>query len=303
MYWIHFQNIYTCTCQNTLLDTLSFFVFKVFKCLQCIFKQGHLEIPAFKADCNYCRISPRYFEHLNRFSFHNKDFLEWKLSQLVFKRYLPENGDPSDRSVCFQIIQSNSKRFCLETRPTQFSYECNGKKNQEILYAFSTFSSIQRVLCKIAKAKVNTQILITPAWQNSTLVCKSSYNVIFSTFSTPNVSRRSKVPKRGDHPLVINKSLALVASKITEKPWLSQAFHNKVLILTLTQRGKVQQLITTPTKKGSCWCYRKQNDPFQCPINYVLRFCACLYEARYVCRLINLGFAHRATFWSLLSVN
>ena len=105
-----------------------------------------------------------------------------------------------------------------------------------------------------------------------------------------------KCPKRGDHPLVINKSLAIVASKITEKPWLSQAFHNKVLILTLTQRGKVQQLITTPTKKGSCWCYRKQNDPFQCPINYVLRFCSCLYEARYVCRLINLGFAHRATF-------
>ena len=105
-----------------------------------------------------------------------------------------------------------------------------------------------------------------------------------------------KCPKRGDHPLVINKSLALVASKITEKSWLSQAFYNKLLILTLTQGGKVQQLITTPVKKGSSWCYRKQIDPFQCPINYVLCFGACLYEARYVCRLINLGFAHRATF-------
>ena len=59
-----------------------------------------------------------------------------------------------------------------------------------------------------------------------------------------------KCPKRGDHPLVINKSLALVASKITEKSWLSQAFYNKLLILTLTQGGKVQQLITTPVKKG-----------------------------------------------------
>ena len=205
MYWIHFQNICTCTYQNTLLDTLFFFVFKVFKSLQCISKQGHLQISAFKADRNYCRISPRYFEHLNRFSFHNKDFLEWKLSQLVFKRYLPENGDPSDRSVCFQIIQSNSKRFCLETRLTQFSHECNGKRAMKFYTHFPRFHQF-RVLCKIAKTKVNTQILITPAWKNSTLVCKSSYNVIFSTFSAPNVSRHSKVRQKG-RPSLGNKQI------------------------------------------------------------------------------------------------
>ena len=56
---------------------------------------------------------------------------------------------------------------------------------------------------------------------NSTQVSKSSCHVIFSTFSTPNVSKRSEEHERGRPPLVINKSLALVAWKVTGKPWLS----------------------------------------------------------------------------------
>ena len=34
-------------------------------------------------------------------------------------------------------------------------------------------------------------------------------------------------------------------------------------------------------------CYRKQIDPFRCPINYVLDFLACLYEEGYAYRSIN----------------
>ena len=37
--------------------------------------------------------------------------------------------------------------------------------------------------------------------ENPTLLSKSSCNVVFSTFSTPNVSRRSEEPKRGRPPL------------------------------------------------------------------------------------------------------
>ena len=54
-----------------------------------------------------------------------------------------------------------------------------------------------------------------------------------------------KNPKGEDYPLVINKSLAIVAWKVTGKPWLCQAFHNELPILSLTQRDKVYQLITT----------------------------------------------------------
>ena len=55
-------------------------------------------------------------------------------------------------------------------------------------------------------------------------------------------------PKGEDHPLVINKSLALMAWKVTGKPWLSKVFLEELPILPLTQRDKVHQLI--PTRPG-----------------------------------------------------
>ena len=117
--------------------------------------------------------------------------------------------------------------------------------NQEILYAFPPFSLIQRVFCKIVKERINTVCNIdNSSMVNSTLVSKSSCNVISLTLSTPNVSSVLKT-------LVINNSLALVAWKVTGKPWLSQAFQNELPILSLTQRDRVHQLITTrPGKNG-----------------------------------------------------
>ena len=80
--------------------------------------------------------------------------------------YLLENENVSDRSVCFQVIQSNSNILCLETRPTQFSYGCNiTRMEPENSICISPFSLIQRVLCKRAQEKVSTVILIAPAWQ------------------------------------------------------------------------------------------------------------------------------------------
>ena len=123
--------------------------------------------------------------------------------------------------------------------------------NQEILYAFPPFLLIQRVLCKIAKEKVSTVILITPAWQTQpwcSNLLAMSFSQLFLLPMSPGVLKN---PKGEDHPLVINKSLTLVTWKITGKPWLSQAFQNKLPILTLTQRDKIHHLITTrPGKNG-----------------------------------------------------
>ena len=83
-------------------------------------KQGHLEIFDIEADHNYCRISPRYSEH--------KRLLGMEAIPNSIPTYLPENGDASDRFVCFQIIQPDRKTFCLETRPTQSSYGCNATR-------------------------------------------------------------------------------------------------------------------------------------------------------------------------------
>ena len=83
------------------------------------FKQGHLETSDTEADHNYCRISPRYSEHKSRLAVSSQQaLLVMEVVSNNIPTYLPENGDASDRSVCFQIIQSNNKIFCLETRPT-----------------------------------------------------------------------------------------------------------------------------------------------------------------------------------------
>ena len=95
----------------------------------CRYKQGHLEVSDIEADHNYCRKSPRYSEHKSRLAVSSQQgLLGIEVISNSIPTYFPENGDASDSSVCFQIIQSNSKIFCLETRPPQFSYGCNVRR-------------------------------------------------------------------------------------------------------------------------------------------------------------------------------
>ena len=70
------------------------------------------------------------------------------------------------------------------------------------------------------------------------------------TFLLPISRGVLKNPKGEDHPLVINKFLELITWKVTRKPWLSQAFQKELSILSLTQRDKVHQLITTRAEKN-----------------------------------------------------
>ena len=107
-------------------------------------------------------------------------------------------------------------------------------------------------------------------------------------FSTPNVSRRSEGPERGIPPLG-NKQIfstsglegyreTLVKSGISER-----AAH----LIVNSKRQSSPVNYNSSWKKWSSWCYRKQIDPFRCPINYVLDFLACLYEEGYAHRFIN----------------
>ena len=148
-------------------------------------KQGHLEIFDTEADHNYSRMSPRHSEH-NR-------VLGMEVIPNRIPTYLPENGDASDRSVCFQIIQSDIKTFYLETRPTQSSYGCNAARMEPGNYiCIFPFSVNSESTLQNRKGKSQYNNTDNSSMANSTLVSKSSCNVILSTFSTPNVSRRSE---------------------------------------------------------------------------------------------------------------
>ena len=99
--------------------------------------------------------------------------------------YLPENGDTNDRSACLQIIQLNSKMFCLETRPTQFT--------KKFLCIFPAFVKSESTM-QNSKGESQYNNIDNSSMANSTLVFTSFFNVIFPTFSNPNISRRSEEP-------------------------------------------------------------------------------------------------------------
>ena len=125
----------------------------------------------------------------------------------IIPTYLPENGNVSDRSVCFQILQSNSKMFYLETRPTQFSYGGNATRMEpgNSICISPVFVNSESTL-QNRKGESQHSNTDNSSTANLTLVSKSSCNVIFSIFSTSNVSRSSEEPERR-RPTLSNKQI------------------------------------------------------------------------------------------------
>ena len=72
--------------------------------------------------------------------------------------------------------------------------------------------------------------------------------LFLQSFCYPNVSKCPGEFKKEDCPMVINKSLTLVAG--TGKSWSIEVLWNKLPILSLTQRDKVHQLITNHRGKN-----------------------------------------------------
>ena len=89
--------------------------------------------------------------------------------------------------------------------------------------------------------------MITPAWQTQSWYPNLLAISFYQPFLLPISLGVLKNIKGEDHPLVINKSLALVVWRVTG---LIQASQNELPILLLTQRDKVHQLITTSPEKN-----------------------------------------------------
>ena len=123
---------------------------------------------------------------------------------------------------------------------------------------------------------------------NLTLASTSSCSVIFSTFSTPNISRRSEGPERGRPPLGNKQIFSTGGLEGYRETLVKSSISELAAHLTVNSKRQSSSVsYNLSCKKWSSWCYRKQIDPFQCPINYVLDFLACLYEKGYAYRSIN----------------
>ena len=235
-------------------------------------------------------MSPRHSVHKSRLTVSSQQrLLGMEVISSSVPAYLPESGDASDRSVYFQIIQSNSKIFFLETRPTQFSYGSNSTRMEpgNFICISTVFVNSESTL---QNSKGETQYSNTDnsSMANSTLVSKSSCNVIFSTFSTPNVSRRSEEPERGRPPFgnkqIFNTSdLEDYGETLTKSGISERAAH----LIVNSKRQNSSFNYNSSWKKWSSCCYRKQIDPFRYPIKCFLDFLACMYEEGYEYRPLN----------------
>ena len=140
---------------------------------------------------------------------HRKDFSKWKLSPILFQYICQNLGIPVIDLFASRLFNQIAKYFAWKPDPHSLGTDAMQQEwDQEILYSFLPFSLIQRILCKIAKEKFSTVILIPPAWQT-----QPSYpNLLAMSFSQPFLlpvfPGVLENPKGEDRPLVINKSLA-----------------------------------------------------------------------------------------------
>ena len=132
-------------------------------------------------------------------------------------------------------------------------------------------------LSSVAKEKVNTVILITPAWQ----IQPRYPNLLAMSFSQPFLLPMSpsvlKNTKGEDHPC--NKQIFSTSGLEGYRQTLVKLgiSERAVHLIVNSKRQSSSVNCNSSWKKWSSWCYRKQIDPFRCPINYVLDFLACLY--------------------------
>ena len=123
-----------------------------------------------------------------------------------------------------------AKYFAWKSEPHSLAADAVQQEwNQKILNALSPFSLIQRVLYKIAKEKVSTVILITPARQTQSWYPNLLAMSFFQPFLLPMSPGVLKNPKGEDRPLLINESLALVAWKVTGKLGVAGVIGNKFI--------------------------------------------------------------------------
>ena len=165
----------------------------------------------------------------------------------------------------------------METRPTQFSYVCNATRiepgNSICISPFFDNSESPLQNSRV----VRTVILITPAWQTE----------VFSTFSTPNVFRRSEEPERGRPPLGNKQIFSTSGLEVYRKTFVKLSISERaahLIVNSMRQSSSVNYNLSW--KKWSIWSFRKLIHPFRCPIKYILDL-ACLYEKGYGYRSVN----------------
>ena len=123
-------------------------------------------------------------------------------------------------------------------------------KNLGLLYALPPFSLTGRVLLRVREEGL-TMILVTPNWPAQPWYSQILDLCITESLLLPQSQELLVDPKGQVHPLVLNKTLKLMAWKISGKTWLRKEFQTRLPILSQIPEDQALQLITNrPGKNG-----------------------------------------------------
>ena len=121
-------------------------------------------------------------------------------------------------------------------------------KNLGLLYAFTLFSLIGRILLRVREIGL-TMILVTANWPIQPWYSRILELCITEPLLLPQSQKLLVDPKGQVHPLVLNKSLKLMAWKISGKTWLRKEFQTQLTILPQIPEDQALQLITIGLEK------------------------------------------------------
>ena len=112
---------------------------------------------------SYCRVRSQQTERDGRLG---AGLLRMEASSPVISENLSTEGNPVERSICFQTISSDQDLLFAEAGSIEPSSRCLPTK----LVSLKSLSSppplcmIPKVLSKVLKEKAHMMILVTPAW-------------------------------------------------------------------------------------------------------------------------------------------
>ena len=172
--------------------------------------QGDLGIRIDQRDHDYCRVPAGQIERWASRNF--QDSSEWLLSPRAFQEICVKLGFPEldlfASRACHQIrsyLSWKENPHSLATEAFQQSW-----KHRGLLYAFPPFSMIGKVLLKVKTEEADV-ILITPIWSAQHWYRQVLGLSVAEPLLLPQLSNILVNPQGQVHPLVVNKTLRLVA--------------------------------------------------------------------------------------------
>ena len=180
-----------------------------------------------------------------------KDCSEWKLNQTVFWRICQVFGTPEIDLFASRVSKQLEKYLSWKTDPFSLGRDAfQTNWSQGLNYAFPPFNLIGRVLAKVQRERANL-ILITLAWQTQSWFPKLMEMAVAIPILLPSYENLLSNPKREIHPLLENRSLRLLAWKVSGKNYLQREFQKGLPISSPAQEEMEQDLITNRPGESS----------------------------------------------------